>query len=141
MGRAAEIEPRWLVSLLKRWVIFNELDTVGALGYSSGSNWMRGLKSSPATAIDSPTGFCSLDFRDLEAGIGYMQEHATDLLATLLMYHKPWTISSYRADGHPFANSTYFDRLHRAHRVLADEMDSMRAKRKGRIAELQIVAK
>jgi hypothetical protein len=128
MGRAAEIEPRWLVSLLNQWAIHDLRGETGGLGYASGSNWMRGLKSSPASSID-PTGYAARDFRDIESAMNDLRQKGTNLWAAVTMYYKPWAVNSFREQGYPFNTRLYWDRLHRAHKVLADSMESIRLSR------------
>jgi hypothetical protein len=132
MGRAADIEPRWLVSLLNQWAIHDLRSETGGLGYASGSSWMRGLKSSPASSID-PTGYAARDFRDVEKALNDLREQGTNLWAALMMYYKPWAVRAFRDEGFPFGNTTYYDRLHRAHKLLAIEMENIKAARADRI--------
>jgi hypothetical protein len=125
VGKRADIEPRWLVSLLNQWAIHDLRTETGGLGYASGSSWMRGLKSSPASAID-PTGFAARDFRDVEAAMDDLRATGINLWAALMMYYKPWVVHAFRDEGYPFNNSTYYDRLHRAHTEIANAMERAR---------------
>jgi hypothetical protein len=128
MGKRADIEPRWLVSLLNQWAIHDLRSQTGGLGYASGSSWMRGLKSSPASSVD-PTGFAARDFRDVEAAMESLRTDEMNLWAAVMMYYRPWAVEAFRAEGYPFANSTYYDRLHRAHTEVALLMNAIKAKR------------
>ena len=125
MGRQADIEPRWLVSLLNQWALHDLRSQTGGLGYASGSSWMRGLKSSPASSID-PTGFAARDFRDVEAAMEDLRLTGVHLWAALMMYYRPWCVDAFRAEGYPFQSSTYYDRLHRGHSEVATYMNAMR---------------
>jgi hypothetical protein len=109
----------------------------GGLGYASGSSWMRGLKSSPASSID-PTGYSARDFRDVEAAMDDLRQHGVNLWAALMMYYRPWVIQAFRDEGYPFQTSTYYDRLHRAHTEVALQMNVIRQKRLDAAAELGI---
>ncbi len=128
MGKRAEVQPAWLVSLLSQWAIHDLRSQTGGLGYASGSSWMRGLKSSPASSID-PTGYAARDFRDVEAAMRELMEQGTNLWAAVTMYYKPWVVASFREQGHPFQTSTYYDRLHRGHTEIALAMARIKAKR------------
>lgn len=137
MGKRAEFEPRWLVGLLSQWAIHDLRSQTGGLGYASGSSWMRGFKSSPASSID-PTGFAARDFRDVEAAMDDLRQNGVNLWAALMMYYRPWIIRAFRAEGYPFQNSTYYDRLHRGHTEVALQMNAIRRKRLDVAAELGI---
>lgn len=121
MGKRAEIEPRWLVSLLNQWAIHDLRTQTGGLGFASGSSWMRGLKSSPASSID-PTGYAARDFTDVESAMNDLREKGVNLWAAVTMYYKPWTVEAFKGEGYPFGNRLYFERLHRAHKHLAETM-------------------
>jgi len=126
MAKRIELNPAWLVSLLNQWSI--RQIPGHQLGYNSGSKWMTGLKASPASSID-PTGFAARDFSDLEAALTWLKEADKPLLAAILMYYRPWTVETGKAEGWPFANSTYYERLHRGHAVLAKWMDDVKRAR------------
>jgi len=120
MAKRADIQPAWLVSLLNQWSI--RQIPGHQLGYNSGSKWMTGLKASPASSID-PTGFAARDFSDLEAALDDLMRNGTNLWAAVMMYYKPWVVETFREEGYPFATSTYYERLHRAHAHLAKWLD------------------
>jgi hypothetical protein len=128
MGKRAEFNPAWLVSLLNQWAIHDLRSQTGGLGYASGSSWMRGLKSSPASSID-PTGYAARDFRDVESAMEDLRATGVNLWAALMMYYRPWVIAAFRDAGHPFQTSTYYDRLHRGHAEVALFMGQIKAKR------------
>jgi hypothetical protein len=129
MGKRIELNPGWLVGLLARWAL---RDTPGReLGYASGCGWMRGFKSSPATAIVDPTSFSADDFGDIEAGMIWLHEAYQPAWAAVMMYYKPWTIQALQAEGFPFGagNKTYYNRLHDGHARLASRLDEMKEMR------------
>lgn len=128
MGRRIDIEPRWLVSLLNQWAIHDLRSQTGGLGYASGSSWMRGLKSSPASSID-PTGYSARDFRDIEAAMTWLMAAHNNLWASVMMYYRPWAIKAFQAEGYPFQTSTYYDRLHRGHSEVAIFMNAAKQAR------------
>lgn len=136
MGRRADIQPGWLVSLLNQWALHDLRSETGGLGYASGSNWMRGLKSSPASSVD-PTGYAARDFRQIEAAMKNLMETGTNLWAAVMMYYKPWCIPAFRAEGYPHNTSVFYERLHRAHRHLSNYMDATRNKSLALAAELE----
>ncbi len=130
MPKQAQIEPRWLVSLLNQWARHDLRSNTGGLGYASGSSWMRGLKSSPASSID-PTGFAARDFRDIDAAMVWLCEAYKPTWAAVNMYYKPWVIEAFKDEGYPFGagNKTYYNRLHDGHARLAMRLNEMKAER------------
>lgn len=128
MAKRAEIQPAWLVSLLNQWAIHDLRSQTGGLGYASGSSWMRGLKSSPASSID-PTGYAARDFREVEQAMEHLRTSELNLWAALMMYYRPWVIKAFQEQGYPFQTSTYYERLHRGHRLTACFMEEARASR------------
>jgi hypothetical protein len=128
MGKRIQIEPGWLVSLLNQWALHDLRSQTGGLGYASGSSWMRGLKSSPASSID-PTGYAARDFRDVEAAMEDLRTNGINLWAALMMYYRPWCVAAFKAEGYPFQTSTYYERLHRAHSMIASFLNELRATR------------
>lgn len=136
MGKRADIEPRWLVSLLNQWALHDLRSETGGLGFASGSSWMRGLKSSPASSID-PTGYAARDFRDIESSMNDLRTGGVNLWAAVVMYYKPWAVRAFKEEGYPFNNTTYYDRLHRAHSILAETMEGIRMVRIERLASLR----
>ena len=129
MGKRIQIEPAWLVSLLNQWALHDLRSQTGGLGYASGSSWMRGLKSSPASSID-PTGYAARDYRDVEAAMEDLRTNGVNLWAALMMYYRPWVVEAFKAEGYPFNNSTFYERLHKAHSLVAGHMDRVRDERK-----------
>lgn len=136
MGKRADIQPGWLVSLLNQWALHDLRTETGGLGYASGSGWMQGLKSSPASSID-PTGYAARDFRQVEAAMKNLMETGTNLWAAVMMYYKPWCVNAFKAEGYPHGTSVFYERLHRAHKHLADYMEARRNKSLAPVAELE----
>lgn len=130
MGKRIELQPAWLVGLLNQWAKHGLASELGGLGYASGSGWMRGLKSSPASCID-PTGYAARDFSDLDAAIEDLRDRQPKWLMAVLMYYKPWGIQAAIAEGHPHGNSTFYERLHKGHAELAWFMDARKEARRG----------
>lgn len=128
MGKRAQFEPAWLVGLLSQWAIHDLRTQTGGLGYASGSSWMRGLKSSPASSID-PTGYAARDFTDVETAMQDLMAKGKHLWAAISMYYKPWVVESFKAQGFPFGDRLYFARLHQAHKLLAESMEAIKLTR------------
>jgi hypothetical protein len=139
MGRRVELNPAWLVSLLNQWALHDLRSQTGGLGYASGSSWMRGLKSSPASSID-PTGYAARDFRDVESAMEDLRVNGVNLWAALMMYYRPWAVAAFQNEGYPFQNSTYYDRLHRGHAEVAVFMGQIKAKRAADLEKLGLHA-
>jgi hypothetical protein len=137
VGRRAEIQPAWLVSLLNQWAIHDLRSQTGGLGYASGSSWMRGLKSSPASSID-PTGYAARDFRDIERVIKELDALDRPMIAAVMMYYRPWVIRSFIEAGFPFNTSVYYARLHRGHSQIAKRMDEIKAERATSLEKLGV---
>lgn len=129
MGKRIQLEPGWLVGLLSQWALHDLRSQTGGLGYASGSSWMRGLKSSPASSID-PTGFAARDFREVEGAMRDLMRTRKELWAAVSMYYKPWAVEGFRKEGFPFNDRLYWTRLHRGHELLAETMDAIRLSRK-----------
>lgn len=134
MGKRAEFHPGWLVSLLSQWALHDLRSQTGGLGFASGSSWMRGLKSSPASSID-PTGYAARDFRDVESAMEDLRRTGVNLWAALMMYYRPWCVPAFQNEGFPFQTSTYYERLHRAHMEIAGEMERIRNARRSMLTE------
>ena len=135
MGKRLEINPAWLVGLLNQWARHDLRTETGGLGFASGSSWMRGLKSSPASSID-PTGFEARDFRDVDAAMDDLREKGTTMWAAVTMYYKPWCVAAFREEGYPFCTTTYYDRLHRGHSELAWFLDNLREARRLKVLDI-----
>ncbi len=128
MGKRIELNPGWLVGLLSQWAIHDLRSQTGGLGYASGSGWMRGLKSSPSSSID-PTGYAARDFRDVESAMDDLMRNGTNLWAAMMMYYRPWVVEAFKAEGYPFGNSTFYERLHRGHAEVAGTLERARQAR------------
>jgi hypothetical protein len=135
MGKRIELNPAWLVSLLSQWAIHDLRSQTGGLGYASGSSWMRGLKSSPASSID-PTGYAARDFGDVEQAMDWLRESHLNQWAAVNMYHKAWVIDTFRREGFPFQNTTYFDRLHKGYSLLGHFIEDIRRARQEVLKEM-----
>ena len=109
----ADIQPRWLVSLMCQWARRELAAQDGGLGYPKKVAFLL-IHSSNPVRVD-PTGDSARDFRQLDAALTLCREQRIELWATLMMYYKPWAIPGLVAGGYPFGNSTYFKRLHLAH--------------------------
>ncbi len=118
MGKPAEIEPRWLVSMMCRWARYELTCQSRALGYPKKAAGFS-EKTTGGHDHSDPTAFTAQDFRTLETALDDCREREVNLWAAMMMYYKPWAVASFEAEGFPFANSTYYDRLHRAHRLVA----------------------
>ena len=109
----ADIQPRWLVSLMCQWARRELAGQDGGLGYPKKVAFLL-IHSSNSAKVD-PTGECARDFTELDAALTDCRLRRIELWATLMMYYKPWAIKELEAEGYPFGNSTYFKRLHLAH--------------------------
>ncbi len=116
----ADIQPRWLVSLMCQWARRQLAAQDGGLGYPKKSAFLLIHSSTPARV--DPTGECAQDFRDLDAALKECSVKRPELLAAIAMYYKPWGIAALQAEGWPFGNSTYFSRLHIAHKWISEFM-------------------
>jgi hypothetical protein len=72
-----------------------------------------------------PRGFCFQDFTELEAALLDLREGHQEQYLTMMMYYKPWTVRAMVEEGFDFNNSTYYKRLHAAHKKVADYMDKL----------------
>ncbi len=122
MGKQADIEPRWLVSLMCQWARRQTDLSDGALGFPSKSSFLTiGAASSVRT---DPTEFSARDFTDLEAALKDCLDEAPGLWAAMMMYYRPWTVKALQGEGWPFGNSTYYARLHLGHRRVSLHIDA-----------------
>lgn len=118
MAKPADIQPRWLVSLMCQWARRELSAQDGGLGYPKKSAFLL-IHSATAARVD-PTGESARDFRELDSALEDCRENRIELWATLMMYYKPWSIEALKAEGYPFGNSTYRKRLHLAHERLCE---------------------
>lgn len=109
----ADIQPRWLVSLMCQWSRRERAMQDGSLGYPKKAAFL--IIHSAKSARTDPTGDSAQDFRYLDAALDKCRNERIELWATLMMYYKPWAVNALTAEGYPFGNSTYFKRLHLAH--------------------------
>lgn len=116
----ADIQPRWLVSLMCQWALRERAVQDGGLGYPKKVAFLL-IPSGTDTHTD-PTGQSAQDFADLDAALEACRADRLELWVTMMMYYKPWAVASLVAEGYPFGNSTYFKRLHIAHAWVSDNI-------------------
>lgn len=126
MGKQAEIEPRWLVSLMCVWATHERAVDNKHLGYPSQAAFLTVGRATAAHA--DPTGYCAQDFTELERGLADLKGYHLGQYMAMMMYYKPWGVEACRAEGWPFGDSTYYARLHAAHSRVARFIDGVRFK-------------
>lgn len=124
MGKAAEIEPRWLVSLMCVWAVHERASDNRHLGYPSQAAFLTIGRATVAHA--DPTGYCAQDFTELESALEALKGDHLGQYMAMMMYYKPWGVDACRAAGWPFGNSVYYSRLHAAHGKVAMSIDRLR---------------
>lgn len=129
MGKPADIEPRWLVSLMCVWARRADDLEARALGYPGQSSFLR--IGSATSAQTDPTAFSAREFNELNVALKECQESHMQLWAALMMYYRPWCIEAFKAEGWPFSpNRVYWDNLVRAHQWVSTRILSMSATEK-----------
>jgi hypothetical protein len=124
MARPADIEPRWLVSLMCVWAVHERAADNRHLGYPSQAAFLTIGRATVAHA--DPTGYCAQDFTELEAALEALKlDHVGQYMA-MMMYYKPWGVEACKAEGWPFGNSLYYARLHAGHSKVAMSIDRLR---------------
>lgn len=126
MGKQAEIEPRWLVSLMCVWATSERARDNGHLGYPSQAAFLTVGRATSSHA--DPTGYCAQDFAELERGLDDLKAYHKGQYMAMMMYYKPWGVDNARKDGWPFGCSTYYARLHAAHARVSRFIDDIRVK-------------
>lgn len=121
MGKAADIEPRWLVSLLTQWARHELASERHHKGYPTKAAGFSEKTTGGYNHTD-PTALSAKDFRELEKAIEECRQSEPNLCAALMMFYKPWGVKVAQAAGFPFGNSTYYERLHRGHKYIAGLM-------------------
>jgi hypothetical protein len=123
MAKPADIEPRWLVSLMCVWAVHERASDNRHSGYPNKVAWLSipGGNTSP-----DPTAFCAQDFTELETALEALRESHLGQFVAMMMYYKPWGIQACVAEGWPFGCSTYYARLHAAHGKVAASIDRLR---------------
>jgi hypothetical protein len=116
----ADIQPRWLVSLMCQWARRELSNQDGGTGYPKQVAFL--LVPTGTNSRTDPTGESARDFAELEAALAECMAKRIELWATLMMYYKPWALKALQAEGYPFGNSTYFKRLHIAHAFISDHI-------------------
>lgn len=124
MGRQADIEPRWLVSLMCVWAVHQRAADNRHLGYPSQAAFLTVGRAT--TGHVDPTGFCAQDFTELEKALEDLKAAHLGQYMAMLMYYKPWGVEACRAEGWPFGCSVYYKRLHAGHKRVAASIDAMR---------------
>lgn len=124
MGKPADIEPRWLVSLMCVWAVHERASDNRHLGYPSQAAFLTIGRATSAHA--DPTGYCAQDFTELESALKRLQAIHLGQYMAMMMYYKPWGVEACRAEGWPFGDSVYYKRLHAAHAKVARDIDGIR---------------
>lgn len=115
-----DYQPRWLVSLMCQWAVRQRALEDGGLGYPKKAAFL--LIPSGTDVHTDPTGQSAQDFADLDAALDTCRADRMELWAAMVMYYKPWSVPTFVAEGYPFGNSTYFNRLHIAHRWIGAQI-------------------
>ena len=115
-------QPGWLVSLMSQWALRELRVQDRALGYPRKACGFS-EKTTGGYNHSDPTAFQARDFTDLEQALEQLRDAHPAQMAAMQMYYKGWTVRALIAEGWPFGNSTYYDRLHRAHAFVAALMD------------------
>ena len=123
MSRKAQFDPGWLVSLMCQWAVREWQGLHGALGFPRKSAGFS-EKTTGGYNHSNPTALSFKDFRDLQDSLEGLRMAHVDLWAAMMMYYQPWVVEAFKEQGYPFENSSYYHRLHRAHRLLADMIDA-----------------
>jgi hypothetical protein len=116
------LNPGWLVSLMCQWARRELAMQDRSLGYPRKAAGFS-EKTTGGYNHSDPVAFQARDFTDLERALELLREEHPEQMAAMVMYYKPWAIRALREEGWPFGNSTYYDRLHRAHAWVAMRMD------------------
>ncbi len=119
-----QINPAWLVSLMCQWVLRATSLENNALGFPKKACGFS-EKTTGGYNHSNPIGFGVRDFKQLEAALKELQDSNQEQYLTMMMYYKPWIIRAMVDNGMAFNNSTYFKRLHAAHKKVADSMDKL----------------
>lgn len=114
--------PGWLVSLMCQWVRHELSIQDRSLGYPKKSH-IFSLRTTGGHDHSDPTAFHAKDYRELERALDLLRDDAPPQYAAMMMYYKPWCVNALRGEGWPFGNSTYYDRIHRAHAYVARAME------------------
>lgn len=127
MGKPADIEPRWLVSLMCVWAVHERASDNRHLGFPSQSAFLTVGRATVAHA--DPTGYCAQDFTELETALESLKSEHLGQYMAMMMYYKPWGIIACRAEGWPFGDSVYYKRLHSAHWKVSQSINLARGMR------------
>lgn len=118
MGKRADIQPLWLVKMMEAWARKEIASTLGVLGYPKKAIGFSEKTTGGYNHTD-PFAYTFQDFRSLDTALEHCRLNELALWATMMMYYKPWVTQAFRDEGYSFADSTYYKRLHRAHRYVA----------------------
>ena len=110
-----------------RWSMRQLKGESGALGYPTKSPGFS-EKTSGGYNHTMPCAFRAEDFSDLETALNELKAQSMPKYIAMMMHYKPWVLLAAKAEGHPFGNSTYYQRLHAAHRIISEKMDCMKQK-------------
>jgi hypothetical protein len=136
MGKPAEIEPRWLVSLMCVWATSERARDNGHSGYPNHVAWLTVRGGGPS--IPDPTSFCAQDFTELNEALEELRESHLGQLMAMVMYYKPWGVEACRAEGWPFGDSTYYARLHAGHAKVAATIERLRGMKEQRVTYISL---
>lgn len=126
MGRKLEIEPRWLVSMLTAWVRYGLAQIGSGLGYPRQTPYLSSIKSRQSSYDGvSLNAYDKEDFDQIEPVMRELALTRPELFAAVTMYYKPWTVDSFKVQGYPFGNTTYYDRLKCAHKWMAKRLEAV----------------
>ena len=122
----ADYQPRWLVSLMCQWARRELAGQDGGLGYPKKSAFLLIHSNTPARV--DPTGESAQDFRELDEALKTCLKEREELWVALMMYYRPWGIQALMQRGYPFGNSTYYSRLHLAHKWVSEQITQKKVK-------------
>ena len=118
-------QPGWLVGLMSQWALRELAVQDRTLGYPRKACGFS-EKTTGGYNHSDPTAFQARDFTDLERALGQLRDAHPAQMAAMMMYYKAWTVRALIEEGWPFGNSTYYDRLHRAHAWVSAVMNEMK---------------
>lgn len=126
--------PPEIVQLLNMWAL---RDTPGhALGYPTKSH-IFSERTTGGYNHSTPCSVTGVDFADLEECLDRLKNERIELFLSITMHYKPHSVAAIRADGWAWGNSTYYKRLHSAHRILGLQMDQMKENRLHRVVTVE----
>ena len=123
----AQLNPGWLVSLMCRWSMRQLKGESGSLGYPTKAPGFS-EKTTGGYSHNMPCAFRPEDFTDLEKALSDLKQESMVKYISMMMHYKPWVLLAANAEGYPYGNSTYYQRLHSAHAIVSAKMDCMKQK-------------